>query len=204
MKFISGIVATLKRVISPDDFFVDTPEGKTLILKNSAYQDINFGINPRNTGSGRPTLEEFVSRIQQFSFAVGDFADLSPEEMLHGWEEGSELEFHTHVGIKNSDIDDRGVRFELTYVYIDSNGIYQATAVEHEVLIEANLSTPTDLYFSFNKFTPGHGKIGNQVLTCIKRISAENNPEPTSNPFLLSIGLHYKINTFGSRTIRYK
>ena len=171
------------------------------------YDDINTGINPRNTGTGRPTLATWMGNIQQFQFAVNDFADMNPIEWLHGWKEGTPIEVHCHWctgGANNATV--RGVKWEVELSYADMNNSVFITPVvaSAETAIPANQADRTAFYTSIHTFTPTGYKIGTQMGFMIKRIASVTNTAPAANPFVMSVGVHYIIDTVGSRTISAK
>ena len=167
----------------------------------TVFNDINTGVNPRNTGAGRPTLASFVGNLQEFQFAVNDFADLTPIELLHGWKEGSEIEFHLHWATGGSnDATARGVKWEIEYTIANKDSAFPATTViSAEATIASGEAANTHHYTSIGNYTFTGGLIGAQISFRVKRITASGTA-PATNPFLLSIGIHYEIDTIGSRT----
>jgi hypothetical protein len=177
----------------------------------TVYNDINTGINPRNTGAGRPTLSSFVGNLQEFKFAINDFADVTPIEFLHGWKEGSQIEFHCHWatgGVNDATV--RGVKWEIEYTWANISGggspeeMSSTTVISAETSIASGQAAKTHKYTSVGTLTPAGGKIGAQLCFRIKRIASVTNTAPTDDPFLLSIGIHYEIDTAGSRTTSSK
>ena len=173
----------------------------------TVYDDINTGINPRNTGVGRPNLVTFLGNLLEFQFAVNDFADLQPIELLHDWEEGSTIEFHCHWatgGLNDTTV--RGVKWEIEYSWANmqaAGGTIVFTtpvAISAETSIAANEAAYTHKYTSVGTLTPTGGKIGAQICFRVKRIASVTNTAPVADPFLLSVGVHYKRDTLGSRT----
>jgi hypothetical protein len=171
------------------------------------YDDINTGINPRNTGTGRPTLATWLGNIQQFQFAVNDFADMNPIEFLHGWKEGSEIEIHCHwcTGGANATTV-KGVKWEvaLSYASMDNSVFITPIVASAETSIAIGEVANTAKYTSIYRFTPTGYKIGTQMGFRIKRIASVDNPAPVANPFLMSVGVHYIKDSLGSRLISSK
>jgi hypothetical protein len=171
------------------------------------YNDINTGINPRNVGVGRPTLATWVGNIQQFQFAVNDFADMNPLEFLHGWKEGTAIEVHCHwcTGGTNATTV-KGVKWEVELSYADMENSTFITPIvgSAETSIAIDESDRSAKYTSIVTFTPTGYKIGTQMGFRLKRIASVTNPAPVANPFVMSIGIHYIMDTLGSRTISSK
>lgn len=187
-------------VSAANDLTVNTGTDKTLVLNETVYNDINVDPAPRNVGVGRPTLATFKGNLQQFQFAINDFSDFRAIELLHGWKEGSEIELHLHwAQATNNDATVRGVKWEVEYSYADMGGIFVANdSQSKETSISANEPAYTHKYTSIFSFTPAT-KIGTQVCMKLKRIASVDNVAPATDPFVLSFGLHYQIDTIGSR-----
>lgn len=173
---------------------------------STVYNDINTGINPRNTGTGRPTLATMVGGVQEFQFAVDDYASLNAIELLHGWKEGSTIEFHCHWrtgGLNDTTV--RGVKWEIEYCWSNKSGdgapeaVTGTTTISTETSIASGEAAYTHKYTSIGTLTPTGGKIEAQLSLKIKRIASVTNTAPAADPFLLSVGIHYEIDTLGSR-----
>lgn len=171
------------------------------------YNDINTGINPRNVGVGRPTLATWLGNIQQFQFAVNDFADMNPIEFLHGWEEGSPIEIHCHWATGGTNATTvKGVKWEVEFSYSGlQNSVFITPVVASaETSIAIGEVANTTKYTSIVTFTPTGYMIGTQMGFRIKRIASVTNPAPVANPFLMSVGIHYRMDSLGSRQIDAK
>jgi len=184
-----------------NDLTIYTGTNKTLVLDHPVFNDINIGINPRNTGTGRPTLATFKGGILEFQFAVGDFVSATPFELLHDWVEGSTVEFHLHWAMsENNDATVRGVKWAIEFTYADAEGVFVNNDTQSvEAVIPANELAHTHRYTSIFSFTPAT-KIGTQVCLNLTRIASVTNPAPATSPFALSFGVHYSVNSLGSRT----
>jgi len=172
----------------------------------TVYNDINTGINPRNVGANRPTLAAFLGNIYEFQFAVGNYADMTPIEFLHGWKEGTAVEIHVHWatgGLNDGTV--RGVKWEVEYTYAAmGTGVFTANAATSaETSIAANEVALTHKYTSIVTFTPSV-TIGAQLCIRLSRIASVTNTAPAADPFLLSFGVHYQIDTVGSRSTSAK
>ena len=190
---------------TPQDLTITTGTEKTLVLNTPVYNDINTGLNPRNTGANRPTLEPMTGNISEFQFAVNNYADLTPIELMHDWKEGTPIELHIHWATGGTnDATVRGVKWQIEYAYASMNSVYSsATTESKETSIAANETALTPKYTSVVTFTPAT-TIGTQLSFMVKRIASVDNIAPVDDPFLLSIGIHYQIDTIGSRTMASK
>lgn len=198
--FLTGAKISTNRS-APTDLHITTGASKTLELDTAVFQDINLDINPRNTGGGRPTFTNFYGNISQYRFIIGDFTDFGACELLHGWLEGSAIEIHVHWALSSANnATVRGVKWQLEYSYSPVGGQFIVPDVQsNETVVPANELAYTSKYTSIFSFSP-NVKIGSQVIMQIKRIASVTNPAPASDPFLLCLGIHYQVNTCGSRT----
>ncbi len=201
--YAGELVATQAQVgTEANHMEIETDGTSKNVGDGTVFNDINTGLNPRNTGTGRPTLASFVGNLKEFQFAVNDFADLTPIELLHDWKEGSEIEFHLHWatgGANNATV--RAVKWEIEYsiANMGTGAFATSTVISLESTIPASEAARTHHYTSVGTYTMTGGHIGSQIAFRVKRIAASGTA-PAANPFLLSIGIHYEIDTLGSRT----
>jgi hypothetical protein len=198
----TGIVAP-----AASDLSISTDAGKTMVLAQPVYDDLNLDITPRNTGTGRPTLAPFGDLlINLYQFAINDFSDFTPVEIKHDWKEGTQLEFHIHYAFSSdNDATERKVKFELSYTYADSvagASFSSLATIPAEATIAANEAGYKHKYLTLATVTPAT-KIGTQFLFRLKRIAASSS-EVLYDPFLFNFGIHYMVDTMGSRTISAK
>ena len=183
---------------------------KTLVISPVVYDDWYFEIAPKTTGAGKPTLSNFSGNINQWQMAINDLSELRPVEMAHKWKEATQIELHVHWGTNGLDATDRGVKWEIDYTWangLDAGGttvFAAATTLSTETLIPANTPDKTNMYTSVLSFTPAGGKIGAILLMNLKRIASVTNPTPSNDPWIFMVGVHYQIDTIGSRQIRTK
>lgn len=196
--------------VAASDLDLTCGANKTLELQNVVYDDWYFEIAPKTTGAGKPTLASFSGNINQWTMAVNDIAELRPVEMAHKWKEATEIELHVHWATNGLDATDRGVKWEIDYTW--SNGLGEAaptafaaaTTLSTETLIPASTPDKTYMYTSVLSFTPTAGVIGAGLLMSLKRIASVTNPTPANSPWVIMVGVHYQINTIGSRQIGTK
>jgi hypothetical protein len=187
------------------DLDVYTPANKTLELQTVVYNDIYIDISPRTTGAGKPTLATFSGNIQKYTFAVNDITELGTNELLHDWKEGTAIELHVHWASNGTNVDDRAVKWEIDYTWANTVSAGGTTAFAAATTASAETTIPTatnvdktHYYTSVVTFTPTGGKIGAALLMSLKRIASAGTA-PTNNPWCLMVGVHYQIDTLGSR-----
>lgn len=190
--------------------FIQAVEPFKYFLPQTVWDDLYFEIAPKTVGAGKPTLASFSGNIKQWTMAVGDITELRPVEIKHNGKEGSPIEVHVHWGTNGVDGTNRGVKWEIDYTWANTlieggtTAFAAATTVSAETQIPANTPDKTHMYTSVVTFTPTGGKIGSNILMSLKRIASVTNPTPTSSPWVFMVGVHYEINTVGSRTITNK
>ncbi len=190
-----------------DDLLLDCGANKTLELVQVVYDDLYFEISPKTTGAGKPTLANFSGNINQWQMGVNDLSELRPVELKHDGKEGTQIEIHVHWGTNGLDGTNRGVKWEIDYTWANHLGaggttvFAAATTVSTETLIPANTPDKTHIHTSVLSFTPAVWEIDANVLMNLKRIASVTNPTPSNDPWIFMVGIHYQINTMGSRQI---
>lgn len=166
----------------------------------SQYNDIVIPITSGKVPAvNAPTFTAFTSNISMYTFAVNNFIDLSAVEILHGYEEGTDLELHLHLaqnGVNISTV--KKARYIVYYSLSQANGSYSAEAsLSNEITIDIGKQDKSALYLSLGIIPGSQLKIGTQVSVRFKRM-ASSGTEPTLNPYVVAVGIHYKTDSMGS------
>lgn len=175
----------------------------------TVFNDIFLPLDPKTTGAGKPTLRVFSGAINQYTMAVNDVTEIGAAEFLHDWKEGTPIEIHVHWATNGVDATARAVKWEVSYTWANrvGNGAPEAfpaaTVRSAETAIPANTVDKTHFRTSVTTFTPSGGKIGANIVMALKRI-ASTGTAPTNDPWVFMVGIHYEIDTIGSRTISAK
>lgn len=185
------------------------PDG-TLVFHGDAttYNDIYTSIaGGKIPASNFPDWSTFTTNTGAFTFKVNDYMDLSTIELTHDYAEGTDLEVHLHLANNGTNVNERKAKYIIYYTYglPDSfNNQFSAEAsLTAELTIPANVVDKSVIYLTMGTITGTGLKIGTQIKFRIKRI-ASTGTEPTGNPFLGMVGVHYQQNTLGSRLITTK
>lgn len=204
-----GIVGNSAKFGSDTDYSMFDDYGQlSFIGEATVFDDIQFAISTGKVpAANAPTWSAFGANTSLYSFAVNDYIDLEAQEFLHSWEEGSTVEFHIHwaTGTGNYVSGDR-VQWKIYYSWanMSSTAPYSNFTTEYEASVEHVFSstvTPrSHVYSSFGAFTPTGGTIGAQLVVRLKRIAKKAGTDPSTAPFVLQVGMHYKIDTIGSQT----
>lgn len=163
----------------------------------------------RVPAANAPTWASFQGNLNAYTFAINDYLEITVE-VLHDYLEGSDLEIHVHWVTNGSDINDRAVNWEVEYTLANSDlsdGIgdaFPATTTDSaEWTIPAATPDLTHMY-TLVEVVDGTGvNIGAIIKARVRRIAAVGT-DPTSDPFGLNLGIHYEIDTVGSRTLSTK
>ena len=174
----------------------------------SSFNEVNAGLTTgKIPSSNYPAWSAMIGNIYEYQFAIGDYLDLSPLELLHDWKEGTAIELHVHWatgGLNDATV--RGVKWEIEYSWANKLGqggtmVFATSGPSSaETSIAAAEPALTHKYTSVVSFTPTGGKIGMYLLMRLKRIASVTNIAPAANPFGLAVGVHYEQDTLGSRT----
>ena len=179
-----------------------------LVLSTPVYCDVNFAVAAAKLpASNTPSWVAFTANTNAYTFAVNDYADLGTIELPHNYKEGTNIELHAHLVSNGVDTNARGAKYQVFFTYgISDSGTYQFTAessISAEITIAANTPDKSALYLGIGTINGSTLKIGTQIKTRIKRITA-TGAAPTSAPFLGQVGIHYQLDSLGSTTMQSK
>jgi hypothetical protein len=193
----SGLAQFIHR--DPDtDIFTTDPQ----------YVDIDFPLIIRTTGAGTPTLTTLQTvggvNIQAHTWAVNDFLPIEGQEMIHGWQQGTDGSFHVHVITNGTDTADRFVKFKVNYTLANVGAVLAGDVITSEdLLIPADTPDRTHLIFTLGTLSQPTGLIGRHVYATLTRI-ASTGTAPTANPFCTMLQMHVRVDSAGSRSITQK
>jgi len=106
-------------------------EDGVMVAENDAatWVDVDFPIIIRSTGPNIPVLSAIQGNVTAPQWAVSDFSVCEGQELIHGWKEGSPIQWHVHILTNGTDTTDRFLRFELEWVYADIMGNLSSTII---------------------------------------------------------------------------
>ena len=147
-----------------------------------------------------PNWEAFTANTSEYTFALNDYADLTTVEINHDYKEGTNIGVHLHIVTNGLDANERKARYTVYYTWGDMNEVMSAEgSLTAELTIPLNTTDMTHLLLDMGDITGTGYKIGSLFKCRVKRI-AGTGTEPTSDPFVSMVGIHYQIDTIGSRT----
>lgn len=198
-------------LIPADDLHVSCPAAKTLVLDTVVYEDLvlplDFTFLPAVNAPNRETL---VGNLTGLAYAVNDYQEFSTE-LVHKYKETSPFEFHIH-GALNATVggSDETVKFEIEYSIANMNGatglgdVFPATTtINAEFTVPATTPDLTSIYIAIGADETGSFSIGATIKGRLRRI-ASSGTELAGDIFVTQVGVHYRVDTIGSRLITTK
>ncbi len=181
--------------------YTEVTTGGTISLHGEAtvWNDIFIGISGAKVPvANAPTWTSFIGNLFEYTFAVNDYLNLSASEILHEYNEGSDLETHIHLVTNGLDLTDRTVKYEIEYAISNDGGVFTGTTIiSSEFIIPANTPDLTNFNIDIGSISGIGIKFGAMLKTRLKKITSSGT-EPSNDSFILMLGVHYEINKLGS------
>ncbi len=208
MKLVTDAVAA-------SDFVVDCGTAKTLELAEAVYKDENMAAYflplPALSAPGKGYLKDGTGTdlsAETLSFATAEYIS-GNWEINHDYKEGTDLVFHIHwQGHSAPGGGTDNVRWELKYSISRAGSAPTAeTTIYAETAITTQYVEYRSDFAAINGATAGPGgtalKVGDQFIFRIGRVTATSD-EYGGDALPITIGMHYQIDTLGSRQITTK
>ena len=192
---------------TPTDLNIDCGTEKTLVLTEVVWQDINLGAALLSLPvATQPDEVQFVDEagnntgIYSWGFAVDEKVS-GNFELQHDYKEGTDLHFHLHYqGVAAPTGTDK-IKWQLTYTLSRDNTTLNAVTT---IPKECDFDTRYEfIRCDFDAITGTDFKIGDQFLFTLARIAASQD-EYGGDAIVATLGVHYQIDTIGSRQIGTK
>lgn len=176
----------------------------TLWFHGEATVWTDFVIDPVSTANqaNSPSLKTFVDGdMMALAFEAGNqveevFFDV---QMPHSWEEGSTI--YPHIHWAPGDGSTGNVVWYLDYTWANIDGTFTTpVTVSSGAVAAGGEAFKHNMTMIPTGGIPGTNKTISSVLTC--RLYRDHGDDDTYNndAFAVSIDIHYKLNTVGSRT----
>ena len=173
----------------------------------TVWKDINLGAAQLGKPtSGNPDSVKFTDEgggdtgIYTDGFAVGEYISGS-FEMQHDYKEGSDIYFHIHWQGKAAPSGTEYVKWQLEYTMAQNNATLDATT---PIVVETAFDTRYKFVRSnFAAITGTNFKFEDQFLFKLSRIAAAGDAY-LGDALIATVGLHYEVDTVGSRAIDAK
>jgi len=170
-----------------------------VVLRNAEYDDINFDVLSLKPGNPAPTFAGVLAAggLKGYHFSDGDEVH-SDREILHRYKEDSDIILHVHF--RPIDNNAGTVIFGVEFVW--DNKTADGPSASQIITVEANVSG-TAWKPDAVAFAPIAGagkKIGSHITTRFFRQGGSYG----SAVWVQSYGIHYAIDTHGSRQVTVK
>ena len=178
----------------------------------TVWKDINLGAAVLSRpAASQPDEANFLDEngvdtgITTLAFAVGEKASGSLE-MQHDYKEGSDFTFHIHWQGIAAPTGTDNVQWRLTYALSrDGTTLDAATVIDTvDTAIDTQYKSHRSDFTAIDGSTKGNNGssvlIEDQLLFTIERVAATGDVY-TGDALVATIGIHYEIDTIGSRQI---
>ena len=184
-----------------------SPQGRSLLLGVPYYKDINLGAALlTKPAANAPGTDEFVDEngddtdIETYAFDVGDRVS-GNFEIQHDYKEGTDIIFHVHFQIIDAPTGTDKVKWGLIYTLGRAGETLDAAVT---ITAEQDVDTQYEFYIlPFPAITGTNIDIETQFLFRLRREAASGD-EFAGDALIATVGLHYEVNTLGSRQISTK
>ena len=201
-------------LVAASDLNVDCGANKTLELQTTVWKDINLGAGvlslPVATQPDEVEIDDEAGAgtgIYTWGFAVNELVS-GVFEVQHDYAEGTDVTFHVHWGANDAPSGTDYVKWELTYSIVrDDNTINAVTVLPVETGYDTQYewvrSDFAAIVGSTGGVDGGNILIGDQFFFKLKRIAAVGDAY-AGDALVATLGMHYQVDTMGSRQIATK
>lgn len=200
---------TVKAGISGTNYFEIETGGFPHLNGVVAYKDINIAgallSKPTSSAPGTDTFRStggVDTTIETYAFALNEKVH-GGFELQHDYKEGTDLLFHVHwQGIAAPAGGTDNVQWRLTYIVArDGVALAAATTIDSP---DIAITTQYGNYRNdFGAITGTNFKIGDQFMFTLTRVAAVSD-DYAGDCLIQTAGIHYQVDTLGSRTIGTK
>ena len=195
-------------LVGASDFILDCGTAKTLVLAEPVYKDINIaGALLSKPASSAPGMDTFRSAggtdttIETLAFAEDEKVH-GGFELQHDYKEGTDLVFHVHWQGIAAPTGTDNVQWRLNYI-VARDGVTLAAANSADSPDTA-IDTQYRCYRTdFAAITGTNFKIGDQFMFTLTRVAATGDAY-AGDALIETAGIHYQVDTIGSRAIATK
>lgn len=177
------------------------------LITNLAWDDLNFPIIPRATGSTIATYTAIDAGglLLYPQWQEGDFHVCDSNELPHSWAEGTNISWHLHLIANGLEAVDKFMKWELTWAIADVNEVLEErpTITTDDITIPANTASKTMLIQPLASISLAGYRIGAHIYPRLKRVTA-TGAAPAANPWVAMLQAHFQMDTIGSSQIASK
>lgn len=181
----------------------------TLVSNGDAtcWKDINIDVSALGSPPGlQPDVVQFVDKngsntgVYTYGMAIGEAVG-GKFEIQHDYKTGEDIYFHIHSqGIAAPTGVDK-IKFELDYTIAKNNELLEPVQT---ISLEFDYDTRYELIVnSFPVIDGSNIGIGDQFIFTLRRVAASSD-DYAGDALLMTVGIHYQVDTIGSRQIFIK
>jgi len=185
---------------TPTDLAIVTGAAKTLVLSTVVYDDIIIQAANLRVGTTPPTFATFQDSIYGIKF-INAQTDIvyGAFEIPHDYKEGTDLTIHLHWSPDSTDTGN--CVWDMRYTIAAVNGTFGSEVTRSFTQAGSGTINAHQLV-NANAVISGSGVvIGTIIAFALSRPAGDAF---TGDAFLHSVGVHYQIDTMGSRGIATK
>lgn len=200
---------------TPIDLTIDCGSQKTVKLEQGVWKDINLGSAQLSTpASSAPDQDTFDDEggtdtdIVTYAFDIGEKVSGS-FEIQHDYKYGTDISFHVHWQGKAAPSGTDNVAWELSYTISRDDATLDpvTTLLSPDTPIDTQYDVLRSTFASISGSTGGNNggpiQLGDQFLFQLKRVAAVGDAY-SGDALIATMGLHYQVDTLGSRQIGVK
>jgi len=199
----NGVISTGK-----GDLNIACPTDKTIELQEAVYKDINMaGYLLGKPASSAPGIVTFLDEsgtdttIETYGFAVDDKVH-GGFELQHDYKEGTDLIFHVHWQGITAPSGTDNVQWRLNYIVMRDGETLDAAVVidSPDTVFDTQYET---VRTDFAAITGTNFLMGDQFMFTLTRVTATGDAY-AGEALIATAGIHYQVDTIGSRQITAK
>jgi len=170
-----------------------------IVYADTYYKDIFVGLSgARVPASNAPTWTAYSTNLNSYTFDINDYLDCTSSEINHDYKPGGDIELHLHIIQNGTDVDNRTVKFTIYYSIGNMGSVMSAeSSFTGEITILSTDADRTHHYVNIGDLTTTGIIEGATIKMRVKRV-ASTGTEPSADPFVEMIGIHYEINKPGT------
>jgi len=165
----------------------------------TVWNDINFSASNLRVGNSPPSWTNIVGGLYGYTFSASILEELHGcEELLHNYKEGSDISAHIHWSPMTTGLGN--VVWGLEYSWVNKDDISSSTSTIYTT-VSTSGTTGQHLVSAFPNIIGTGKKIGSYFCCRIFRDATNGSDTYAGSVFLPQFGIHYEIDTLGSRQI---
>jgi hypothetical protein len=171
-------------------------------LDTAVWNDINFPATSLGKGASAPeAVNSLGTNIEVLAFDGGVTTEqlYGNGELLHDWKEGTDIYFHIHWYPSTADAGN--VTWQLEYELRDTAAFSGSTTIN---VTQATSGVGKLHRADFPAINCTGYKIGSQIIFRLFRAPTATLDNYEHDAYAVSIGIHYQVDSLGSRSMATK